>query len=75
MVTWFSVRATVAGRNVFIRFVCFAGDAMGMNMVSKVRARLVHFYDSQNTFDCIYGRILVELKLCVHGFNFRDALL
>jgi len=30
-----SAKATVAGRNVFIRFVCFAGDAMGMNMVSK----------------------------------------
>ena len=26
---------TVAGKNVYIRLVCFAGDAMGMNMVSK----------------------------------------
>jgi len=30
-----SVMAVVAGRNVFVRLVCFAGDAMGMNMVSK----------------------------------------
>mmetsp|Transcript_32758 Transcript_32758/g.42085 ORF Transcript_32758/g.42085 Transcript_32758/m.42085 type:complete len:606 (+) Transcript_32758:81-1898(+) len=30
-----SADATVAGRNIFVRFVCFAGDAMGMNMVSK----------------------------------------
>jgi hypothetical protein len=30
-----SVEATVAGRNVFLRFVCQSGDAMGMNMVSK----------------------------------------
>lgn len=30
-----SVEATVAGRNVYIRFCCMAGDAMGMNMVSK----------------------------------------
>ena len=30
-----SAKVTVAGRNVFVRFVCFSGDAMGMNMVSK----------------------------------------
>jgi len=30
-----SAKVTVAGKNVYIRMVCFAGDAMGMNMVSK----------------------------------------
>eukprot|EP00049_Salpingoeca_infusionum_P014958 m.286924 g.286924 ORF g.286924 m.286924 type:complete len:543 (-) comp15784_c3_seq1:821-2449(-) len=29
------VTAKIAGRNVFIRFACHAGDAMGMNMVTK----------------------------------------
>ena len=29
------IKCTMAGRNVFMRFRCFAGDAMGMNMVSK----------------------------------------
>lgn len=28
-----SMRTTVAGRNVFLRFRCTTGDAMGMNMV------------------------------------------
>lgn len=31
-----SVKSVVAGRLLFIRFVATTGDAMGMNMVSKV---------------------------------------
>jgi len=30
-----SIEATVAGRNIYLRFSCMSGDAMGMNMVSK----------------------------------------
>jgi len=30
-----TVEPTVAGKNVYLRLQCFAGDAMGMNMVSK----------------------------------------
>ncbi len=29
------VEACIAGRNVYLRMECFAGDAMGMNMISK----------------------------------------
>lgn len=31
-----SVKGVVAGRLLFVRFVASTGDAMGMNMVSKV---------------------------------------
>ena len=30
-----SVDATIAGRNVYLRFCCMSGDAMGMNMVRE----------------------------------------
>ena len=36
-----SVKATVAGRNVFLRVRCTTGDAMGMNMVGKGGNRIV----------------------------------
>lgn len=36
-----SVKASVAGRNVFLRVRCTTGDAMGMNMVGKGVNRIV----------------------------------
>lgn len=32
-----SVKPLMAGRKVYVRFTATTGDAMGMNMVSKVR--------------------------------------
>lgn len=36
-----SLKATVAGRNVFLRIRCTTGDAMGMNMVGKGVNRII----------------------------------
>ncbi|KAJ0807205.1 3-hydroxy-3-methylglutaryl coenzyme A reductase 2-B [Helianthus annuus] len=30
-----TIRCAIAGKNLYIRFTCSTGDAMGMNMVSK----------------------------------------
>jgi hydroxymethylglutaryl-CoA reductase (NADPH) len=30
-----NIKCTIAGKNLYMRFSCSTGDAMGMNMVSK----------------------------------------
>jgi hydroxymethylglutaryl-CoA reductase (NADPH) len=42
-----SIEPTVAGRNVYLRFCCMAGDAMGMNMVSKGCLKAVELLESE----------------------------
>jgi hydroxymethylglutaryl-CoA reductase (NADPH) len=42
-----SVTATVAGRNVYLRFCCMSGDAMGMNMVSKGCLKAIEVLESE----------------------------
>lgn len=60
-----SVEATVAGRNVYLRFSCMSGDAMGMNMVSKgclkaIEVIEVEFPDS--TLVAISGNMCTDKK-------------
>ena len=42
-----SVMATVAGRNVYLRFCCMSGDAMGMNMVSKGCLKAIELLEAE----------------------------
>ncbi|KAJ9553769.1 hypothetical protein OSB04_017814, partial [Centaurea solstitialis] len=38
-----SIRCSIAGKNLYIRFTCSTGDAMGMNMVSKGVQNILDF--------------------------------
>ncbi|KAM7513957.1 hypothetical protein LguiA_003540 [Lonicera macranthoides] len=38
-----SIRCAIAGRNLYMRFTCSTGDAMGMNMVSKGVQNVLEF--------------------------------
>jgi hydroxymethylglutaryl-CoA reductase len=52
------LQVRIAGRHLFIRFVATTGDAMGMNMLSKV---------IQSTFMNLFSLILI---LCFRAPNF-----
>ncbi|KAK7376568.1 hypothetical protein VNO78_34511 [Psophocarpus tetragonolobus] len=41
-----SIKCAIAGKNVYIRFTCSTGDAMGMNMVSKGVQNVLEFLQS-----------------------------
>ena len=41
-----SIKANMAGKNLYIRFTCSTGDAMGMNMVSKGVQNVLDFLQS-----------------------------
>nr|ABK56831.1 3-hydroxy-3-methylglutaryl-CoA reductase [Euphorbia pekinensis] len=41
-----NIQCTLAGRNLYMRFTCFTGDAMGMNMVSKGVQNVLEFLQS-----------------------------
>ncbi|OIC67321.1 hypothetical protein A7L55_18375, partial [Acinetobacter baumannii] len=43
-----TIKCAIAGRNLYIRFSCFSGDAMGMNMVSKGVQNVLDFLQNEN---------------------------
>jgi hydroxymethylglutaryl-CoA reductase (NADPH) len=60
-----SLDCTIAGRNVYLRFACMSGDAMGMNMVSKGCLKAIDVLEEQfpdMTLVAISGNMCTDKK-------------
>jgi len=69
-----SAKPIVAGRNVYIRLVCFSGDAMGMNMISKGALAVIDFL--RQTFPSLHlvalsGNVCTDKK--ASGMNWIEG--
>ncbi|GAA0144445.1 reductase [Lithospermum erythrorhizon] len=42
-----SIKCAIAGKNLYMRFSCSTGDAMGMNMVSKGTQHVIEFLEKE----------------------------
>ena len=60
-----AVKASIAGREIFLRFKCMTGDAMGMNMISKgCMAALEVLRDEFPTYEllAVSGNVCTDKK-------------
>lgn len=60
------IQCAMAGKNLYIRFNCSTGDAMGMNMVSKGVQNVLDFLQSDfpdMEIISISGKFPVSLKI------------
>ena len=60
------VKCAIAGKNLYVRFTCSTGDAMGMNMVSKGVQNVLEFLHSDFPDMDVIG-ISGELNLFIYS--------
>ena len=74
-----SIQCSIAGKNLYIRFTCSTGDAMGMNMVSKGVQNVLDFlqidFPDMDVIG-ISGESVIDLNFYVLGkIHFSELLI
>ena len=69
-----SIKCAIAGKNLYMRFSCSTGDAMGMNMVSKGVQNVLDFLQTDFPDIDVIGISGKRTKILLQPLHFSDFL-